>query len=371
MKILTVRTQLKKYRIFIGYNIIENSGTFLKENNISESIFIISSPKIYKLHGRKLQTALRNANIDDIGYALFNDTEENKSYQTYINLIGKLIEFDRGKEKRITVIAFGGGVVGDVAGFVAGTYKRGIPLVQIPTTLLSMVDSSIGGKTGIDFSWKNKTIKNILGEFYQPDLVLIDLSFLKTLPEKAIIQGIAEIIKYGIISDLELFEYLEKTTQEIISSIDRKIFMQLIFRAVNIKRKIVQQDERETKGIRTVLNYGHTIGHAIEAATNFNYSHGEAISIGMICEAEISNRLGLLKKADVRRIENLIKKFHLPTKITGCKISKLIEILRYDKKFHSGKNLFVLPVKIGKVILKSDIDEEIIYSVLTDFYKSF
>ncbi|MDI6642255.1 MAG: 3-dehydroquinate synthase [Elusimicrobiota bacterium] len=364
MKIISVKTPSRKYEIVIGYNIVNHLGRLLKKLNIAESIFIVSSPRIYNLYGERVYKAIKKCGIEDIGIALFQDNEENKSYQTYINLIGKLIDFDAGKEKKITVVALGGGVVGDVAGFIAGTYRRGVSLVHLPTTLLAMVDSSIGGKTGIDFKWQDKTIKNILGGFYQPNLVLTDLSFLDTLSRVDIYHGLSEIIKYGVIKDRNLFEYIEKNTKKIVQ-LNPKVLLQLVYWCCDIKCQVVEQDERETKGIRTILNFGHTIGHAVEGATNFKFSHSDAVAFGMVCEAEIANMLGLIDIKIVNRIENLIKKFHLPTEIRNCKLLKIIEILHYDKKFHSGKNLFVLPVRIGKVVLKTDINEEIIRTVLT------
>ncbi|MFN3967179.1 MAG: 3-dehydroquinate synthase family protein, partial [Endomicrobiia bacterium] len=260
MNIVNVQTNSKKYKILIGWKILPKLCDVLKKQKISESVFIISTDRIFNIYGEKLISILKNSKITDLGFALIPDGEKSKSWHNYEKLINKIIDFDSGKEKKITVIALGGGVVGDISGFVAGTYKRGVPFVQIPTTLLAMVDSSIGGKTGIDFRHKNKVIKNVLGQFYQPDLVLSDLSFLRTLPKKQLLNGLAEVIKYGIIKDINLFDFLENNTEKILS-LEKSAMNYIVKRSSEIKRDIVQQDERETKLIRTILNYGHTIGH--------------------------------------------------------------------------------------------------------------
>ncbi|MFH0807218.1 MAG: 3-dehydroquinate synthase, partial [Elusimicrobiota bacterium] len=261
------------------------------------------------------------------------------------------------------VLALGGGVVGDMAGFVASSYRRGVPFVQMPTTLLSAVDSSIGGKTGIDFRRKGKIIKNIVGSFYQPSLVLTDISFLKTLPKKELLNGLAEIIKYGVIKEAELFHFIDKNIAQILDY-GPEALGYIIGKSTKIKRDIVQLDEKETKNIRIILNYGHTVGHAIEGAGNFKTSHGEAVAIGMVCEAEISFKLGLLAESKCLQIERLIAKAGLPVKIKGCTVSSLMEIMKYDKKFRKGQNKFVLPVDIGKVTVKTGIPNQIIRSVL-------
>jgi len=367
MNSVSVKTLSKEYKIIIGWSILPKLGKILKKQQISESVFIISTDKIFGLYGKKLISMLKNSKISDLGFALLPDGEKSKSWESYEKLIKKIVDFDSGKEKRTTVVGLGGGVVGDIAGFVAGTYKRGVPFVQIPTTLLAMVDSSIGGKTGIDFRHKNKIVKNLLGQFYQPDLVFTDLSFLKTLPKRQLLNGLAEVIKYGIIKDEKLFEFLENRTSEILS-LEKSAINYIVKTSCEIKKDIVQQDERETKSIRTILNYGHTIGHAIESASGLSFTHGEAISVGMIVEAKISNKLGLLKEKDLKRIENLIQKFGLPTKIKSTEVNKIISAMKYDKKFSGGKNKFVLPVRIGKVVIKTGIEEKKIVSILSGYF---
>ena len=363
MKTIVLKTNSSCYKIVIGSNIIHGLASNIKQLNIAESIFIISSPKIFGLYGKTIVSGLKHSCINDVGVGIFPDGENNKSWSNYEELLGRVLDFDNGKKKKMTILALGGGVVGDMAGFVASTYRRGVPFVQIPTTMLSAVDSSIGGKTGIDFKRKGKIIKNIVGSFYQPSLVLTDISLQKTLPKKELLNGLSEVIKYGIIKDVELFQFVDKSLKLILGYVPSALEY-IIDKSCAIKRDIVQLDEKETKNIRAILNYGHTIGHAIEGAGNFKTNHGEAVAIGMVCEAEIAVKLGLLPKNKCSQIERLISKAGLPVKIEGCSVNSLMETMKYDKKFQKGQNKFILPVDIGKVTVKTGIPEQIIHSVL-------
>lgn len=358
-EVLTVNTPSRNYKILIGAGIIGRLGKTLKALRLDESCFVVSSPRVFSLYGKKVTGILRGSGIKDVGVGLFPDGEKNKSWKNYEKILSLLISFDGGKKKRITVIALGGGVVGDLAGFVASTYRRGVPFVPVPTTFLAAVDSSVGGKTGIDFIQNNRVIKNIVGQIYQPSLVLTDLSFFKTLPKREFLSGIAEVIKYGIIKDRRFFEYLESHKDEVLS-LNAPALGRIVRRSCEIKSDIVERDERETKGIRTILNYGHTVGHAVESVSCFRYTHGEAISIGMAAEGRISNKSGYLPGAELERIKDIIQGFGLPVQAEGCPRGDLLKVMMYDKKFHGGRNLFVLPVRIGKVIVKRDIDENII-----------
>jgi 3-dehydroquinate synthase len=249
-------------------------------------------------------------------------------------------------ERKSFIVALGGGVVGDLAGFVAATYLRGIPFIQIPTTLLSQVDSSVGGKTGINL----RAGKNLVGAFYQPKLVLCDLDTLKTLPEREFRAGMAEVIKYGIIYDARLFAELERDLPKILKR-DKKALAPIIARCCEIKAEIVSQDEMEN-GLRAILNFGHTIGHAIENSFGYGkFLHGEAISIGQVAAAKLSEKILKLSKREVERIETLFKWAGLPTqtKISASQKKRLFEAMRLDKKTRDGVIRFVLARKIGKV----------------------
>ncbi|MEA3305458.1 MAG: 3-dehydroquinate synthase, partial [Candidatus Omnitrophota bacterium] len=288
-------------------------------------------------------------------FEIVPDSESSKSGKIYSGLINKIAGLDKGK--RPFIIAFGGGVIGDLAGFVAAVYRRGIPLVQIPTTLVAQVDSSIGGKVAIDLPMA----KNLVGAFYQPRIVICDMSVLKSLPEREIKCGLSEIIKYSIISSRKFFDFLHKNIKPL-KELKRKNLSHVIRKCCSIKSKIVSADEKDTKGIRIILNYGHTIGHAIEAAVKYSgaYNHGEAIAAGMLAAAIISNKMGMLSSKELIEIGGLINKAGLPVTIKGLKASKILSRYCHDKKFIDGTNRFVLPIKIGKVKLTENVPAKLI-----------
>jgi 3-dehydroquinate synthase len=266
-------------------------------------------------------------------------------------------------ERKSFIVALGGGVVGDLAGFVAAIYLRGIPFVQIPTTLLAQVDSSVGGKTGVNL----RAGKNLVGAFYQPRLVLCDLDTLKTLPEREFRAGLAEVIKYGIIFDAKLFAQLERDLPKILQR-DEKILAPIIARCCEIKAEVVSKDETES-GLRAILNFGHTIGHAIENSSGYGkFLHGEAISIGQVLAAKMSQKiLGLLQN-EVERIENLFSRAGLPTqiKLNPAQRKKLFAAMKLDKKVSNGEIKFVLAQKIGKVVWNQRVPEKLIEQALDE-----
>ncbi|MDD4901551.1 MAG: 3-dehydroquinate synthase [Patescibacteria group bacterium] len=297
---------------------------------------IITDSNVGKLYAVDLGKKLNQAGLFSKVFS-FTAGEKSKTFATVISLGRKMIKNGFGRESMI--IALGGGVVGDLAGFLASIFERGIKFIQIPTTLLAQVDSSIGGKTGVDMPEG----KNLFGAFYQPVAVITAINFLNTLPKKEIKNGLAELIKYGTIKDAKLYEFLQNNY----SNLGEKELVEIIERAAKIKAAIVSKDEKES-GERTILNYGHTIGHAIETIENYKISHGEAVALGMVFEGKISNLLGLLSDADLSSQNELIHSAGLPTVYKG-NINKLVEIMEYDKKAQSGSPRFVLPIKIGTV----------------------
>ncbi len=360
MKKITINLgQKRKYDVIIGYNNLNKIGSYIKKFDIGKSLFIITDSHVNKLYGQKVKNIFKKSGFQDIYIAEFPEGEKSKTYKIYLILIEKLIEFDNELNKDLFIATLGGGVPGDIGGFAASTFRRGINYIQIPTTFLANVDSGIGGKVGIDF----KNIKNLLGSFYQPKLVFVDLSFLKTLDKRELKSGFAEVIKYGVIKDYKFFVYIEKHYKDILN-LNPKIMESIVGKSYRIKADVVKKDERDTKEIRMALNYGHTIGHAIESASGFYFKHGEAISIGMVCANDIACNLGMLNLKDANRIENLLSKSQLPVKISHCKVSDIIEFLKHDKKNISGTNRFVLPSKIGKVEIKRGIPENLIEKVL-------
>ena len=327
----------RSYDILIGDGLLSNSGAIIKKLKIGRDAVVITNKAIRRAYGRTLKNSLNMSGIS-VKFELLPDSEKAKSSHTLLKVLNHIAAYD--KKRSVFIIAFGGGVVGDLAGFAAAAYKRGIPYVQIPTTLLAQVDSSVGGKVAIDLP----AAKNLAGAFYQPKAVISDIDVLMSLSPRQARNGLAEIIKYGAIKDRALFVYLERNCRKA-ASLDKKVLEHLIMRSVRIKARLVGEDELDRKGKRIILNYGHTIGHAIEAASSYSnrYNHGEAIAIGMCVAADIASRLNLLKRDDAERIERLIKRCGLPTRIEGLKFDKIYEAHLHDKKFIRNKNRFVLP----------------------------
>ncbi|MFA6349379.1 MAG: 3-dehydroquinate synthase [Candidatus Omnitrophota bacterium] len=349
MKTIKLKTQSRTYEIKTGNKLLNNLGRFLKRFNFGQDAYIITNSVLKRKYGARLTRALKLGNYS-AKFFLVPDSEASKSLNIASSVIKDLANYD--KKKRIFIIAFGGGVIGDVAGFVASIYKRGIPFIQIPTTLLAQVDSSIGGKTGVDL----EVGKNLIGTFYQPALVLSDVELLRSLDKRQMRSGLAEVIKYAAIMDAALFKYLEGNIEKVLK-FDPKAVEHVIFRCAGLKAKIVQQDEKEEKGIRTILNFGHTIGHAIEAACNYKkYSHGEAIALGMLVSSELSYRLRLLEKNDLLRIEKLIAKTGLPVKLKNVCPRSIIKAHYRDKKFIGSRNRFVLLEGLGRCKVCQNVD---------------
>jgi 3-dehydroquinate synthase len=345
----------RSYTIVIGRKALQHLGLRLKEFRPSR-VAIISNKTVFPLYREPLQKSFENSGIKHDIF-LVPDGEEYKDLLWASYLYGELLKarFDRNS----LLVAFGGGVIGDLTGFVASTYMRGIRYVQVPTTLLSQVDSSVGGKTGVNHPMG----KNMIGTFYQPSLVLIDIDTLKTLPQQEFRSGMAEIIKYGIIADRELFDSLEKNRDDIYMAGDSLVT--LLQRSCEIKAEVVSQDEKET-GLRAILNFGHTIGHAVETVTGYRrFLHGEAIALGMCCAADLAVRLGMLLNRDAARIKRLVELYALPVSLPDdIDVSDIINAMEIDKKAQSGRLRFVLPESIGKVKIVEDVDRKMIKEVL-------
>jgi 3-dehydroquinate synthase len=353
MKIIRLNLKERSYPIYIEDGSISKCGCILKKLNIGKDAVIITNHKLKKILAGKVKKSLVKHNLSYKFYTV-PDSEKAKSFQSCLNLIDKISKYDN--RKQIFLIALGGGVIGDLTGFVASIYKRGTPYIQIPTTLLAQIDSAIGGKTAIDLP----AAKNLVGAFHQPKTVIVDPKILKTLPKRQLTSGLSEVIKYAVIKDKALFSFLNKNHKKILSL--NKSAIELIERkCITIKSKIVEEDEQEKKGIRTILNFGHTVGHALESAGGYKrYNHGEAIGLGMVCASEIAFNLKLLSRENLNKIINTIKLFRLPHKIKGINLSKIIPSLIKDKKFIRAKNRFVLPTVIGKVKVIKDIPEVVI-----------
>jgi 3-dehydroquinate synthase len=356
MKRLNIDLGERSYDILIGRDILSKVGEFISNQlEVSRSI-IITHPSVRKLFGEKVESGLTLAGYSP-SFIEIPEGETSKSLQQVELVYDRLLEMKC--DRKSLLIALGGGVVGDLTGFIAATYQRGIPFIQVPTTLLSQVDSSVGGKTAVN----HPRGKNMIGAFYQPKLVLIDLDTLITLPRKELRAGLAEVIKYGIIADATLFDFLEKNTEKILS-LNSDCLEYIIETSCTIKAQVVEKDERESRH-RMILNFGHTFSHAIETLTNYTeYLHGEALSIGMIQAARLSVETELCHKDVPLRIINLLKKFRLPIQTPDLKSEDIVESMHNDKKNSHNKLRFILAKAIGLVEIVDDVPETTIKAVL-------
>ena len=284
---------------------------------------------------------------------ILKGTEENKSMEEIERLCDSAVE--NGCDRKSLFIALGGGIVGDMTGFASAIYMRGIDFIQVPTTLLAMVDSSVGGKTGVNLS----SGKNLAGAFHQPKAVLTDVHFLETLPDREIRNGLGEIVKYGVGLDKDLFELLENNVNKL-NSLDLDFYQKIIYDCCAIKCRIVQEDEKE-HGCRALLNLGHTFGHAIEAVSNFEITHGEAVAAGLFCAGQLALKLDLWQQDDFDRMQKLADALHLPSKLKKeWKFEDMLKVMLHDKKTVKGNLNIVLPNAIGNSLIKKDIPEDLI-----------
>ncbi len=357
MKKVMVRLGSNSYNIHIGPGLIAQTGAKLKEIGFSDKLVIITDPTVKSLYGNILKESLTDSGFRVLILEV-PEGEEQKSLETAGRLYYELTDFYA--ERTTPILALGGGVIGDLTGFVAATYQRGVPLIQIPTTLLAQVDSSIGGKVAINHG----LLKNKIGAFYQPRLVISDITALKTLPAGQFSDGLAEVIKYGVIWDEELFTYLERNIDQI-KSLDGQALEIIVFRSTKIKATVVEKDERDF-GLRNILNYGHTIGHAIESVSDFKVQHGEAVAIGMLAAARISNKLGILDQNDVIRLKDVIARAGLPTELPSLELERLMQAIRHDKKILQGKIRFVLLKSIGNVFVTDEVSPLLIEQSLVE-----
>lgn len=361
MKTITVKLKKYSYKIIIGRDIMPSLGRYICKLKIGDSAYIITNTAIKRRYASILSRALKGKGFN-CRFKLIPDSEKSKSFTVANEVIQDIAHYD--KKRSFFIIAFGGGVIGDLAGFVSSIYKRGIPYVQLPTTLLAQVDSSIGGKTALDLNQG----KNLVGAFYQPRLVFIDVTLLKTLPLRQLRAGLAEVIKYGLIKDSRLFTYLEQRHKDILR-VNPAALEYIVSVCAQIKARIVQTDEREEKGIRTILNFGHTIGHAIEQAAGYTrYNHGEAVALGMLAETFISKRLKLIDNQTASRITHIIKAIGLPVKIKGISPKDVLTAHYHDKKFKGPQNRFVLIEGIGKAKIVKNIPLKIIQEGLKEIF---
>lgn len=354
----------RSYEIMIGDDLLSQAGAYLNPILRSPRVAILTDENVAPLHLEKLTKSLDDVGIDHISIIL-PAGERSKSLATYEKVMGQLLDAKIQRDEAL--IALGGGVIGDLAGFAASTLRRGVDFVQIPTTLLSQVDSSVGGKTGLNAPQG----KNLIGAFYQPKLVLADVGLLSSLPKRELLAGYAEVVKYGLLGDFEFFSWLEVNGPAVIEG-DIAARIKAVEKSVLAKAAIVAQDERES-GVRALLNLGHTFGHALEAETEYGpyLNHGEAVAIGMIMAAELSIKMGLLSGQDGRRIHAHFRAVGLPQKVPNIadlswQSDRLLDHMRQDKKVSSGKLTFILLKSIGDAFTTQEVTVSDILDVLTN-----
>lgn len=356
---ITVKLPQDSYEIAIAADSLHQLGSRMESLKIGKKVLVISNPEIFGHYGKACLDSLQAAGFETYSH-LIPAGEEYKNLQS----IQQIYDTAQANhlERSSTMVALGGGVVGDMTGFAAATWLRGIDFVQVPTSLLAIVDASVGGKTGVN----HPQGKNLIGAFYQPKLVAIDPNLLKTLPPREFRAGIAEVIKYGVIWDEDLFTKLEHHGDlDTLENVGTELLETLITRSCQAKAEVVSQDEKEA-GLRAILNYGHTIGHAVESLTNYKqFVHGEAVAIGMVAAGKIAVEMGLWTKEEASRQDALIIKAGLPTEIPPeLAIADILETIKSDKKVKAGKVRFILPTAIGEVTITDRVKPEILMKAL-------
>lgn len=357
MEKITVPLRERSYDILIEFGSAARIGSALSNLGLGKKGVVVSDSNVGPLYASLIVDSLAGAGFD-VRVATIPAGEENKTLETAARLYREMLSF--GLDRKSFVLSLGGGLVGDVAGFAAATYMRGIRFVQVPTTLLAQVDASVGGKVGVNLPEG----KNLVGAFHQPSLVLIDPQLLATLPSRELVSGFAEVVKYGIIRDPDFFSFLEENYEDVLS-LKRAAVEKAVAVSCRIKADVVGADEREESGLRAILNFGHTVAHALEALTDYDtYRHGEAVSIGMVCAAEISSKLGYLSEGAADRMSNLLQKAGLPVTFSNLDPTHILARMCFDKKAVGEKIRFVLARTIGDVFLSDDVALDIVHGVL-------
>jgi 3-dehydroquinate synthase len=357
-KTISVHSAAGSYDIVCGAGALNQAGSRIASLGKFSSLHVVSSPKVWRAAGGQMLASLNDLNNGNLAKVhLMNDAETKKNLRTVESVSRSLVR--AGADRRSLIVAVGGGVIGDVAGFVAASYLRGVRLVQVPTTVVAQVDSSIGGKTGVNLPEG----KNLVGAFYPPKLILTDPVVLRTLPEREFRGGLAEVIKHSIIADAGMFEYLEENISKVLRR-DRAALEFLIPRNAAIKAKVVSRDERES-GLREILNFGHTFAHALERTTHYRrFQHGEAVAWGMMAAALLGHEAGVTRADDVSRIVTLVRSIGPFPPWPKVPAKALIASMRADKKARDGQIRFVLAPRIGKAATYDDVPLDAIFRVL-------
>jgi len=353
METLSVALGSRAYPIHIGAGILDAAELY-RPHLADGAAAIVTNAVVAPLYLEKIRHALKGTRVTEV---VIGDGEQSKSWRGVEQVVDALLAARLGRDG--LVVALGGGVIGDLAGFAAAVYQRGVPFIQVPTTLLSQVDSSVGGKTAINHALG----KNMIGAFHQPVAVISDVATLDTLPDRELRSGLAEVIKHGFALDAAFVDWLESNVEKILGR-DRGALGYAVRRSCELKARIVAADEREA-GERALLNFGHTFGHAIEAGTGYgSWLHGEAVAAGMVMAAELSSLMGQLKKTEVSRVRELVKRAGLPVSGPALAPERMLELMALDKKAAKGKTRFVLLESLGRAALRSDVDEKAVRAAI-------
>ncbi len=356
-----VQTPTAAYPVFVGWGILDKLGIKMKQAGLSGAANIVSDETVFSIYGNAVKKTLEKAGFT-VNSCVVPPGEASKNINQAVKIYDFLIE--HRTERNDVIVALGGGMIGDLAGFVAATFLRGLPWLQVPTSLIAMTDASIGGKVAVD----HPRGKNLIGAFYQPRLVVADVKTLTTLQQRELTSGWAEVIKHGLVLDADFFQFLEKNAKELVK-LERDITVKVIYRSAALKCRVVSEDEKET-GIRTILNYGHTVAHGLEAATSYGrFLHGEAVAIGMMASARLSHHLGLLSTKAVERHRTILQKFGLPTDCSGVTLKDVLAAMKWDKKVRSKAVRWVLLKDIGQVLMSSEVPEKDVLKVLQEVIK--
>ena len=349
----------RSYEILVGNGLIAEAGWLIREQGIKGRVMVVTNPTVAGWYLEPLVNSLEAAGYQ-LAPTMIPDGESYKSLEQANQLYDRLAELEY--DRKSVLIALGGGVIGDLTGFVAATYMRGIQFVQIPTTLLAQVDSSVGGKVAVN----HPKGKNLIGAFYQPKLVISDVGSLKTLPERELSSGMAEVIKHGIIADENYYQLIQGDLKSI-REVNTDILTWVVMGSCKIKAEVVRQDETET-GLRAILNFGHTIGHACESLTHYeHYKHGEAVALGMLAAVKIAGRLQLLEEQGLEHsLTRLLQELNLPLTISGLSVDEVIQRLYLDKKVEYGKLRWIMPQRTGKVFITGEIPQQVVAEVLAE-----
>lgn len=355
MKTLNIKSKEKTYPVFIGKDIFNKLPEFISGNKLNENLFIIIDANVNRYYGKNIQTVLSD-NFNKVFVYVLQPGEKSKSVKKLFSVYSSLIENNFGRDTLL--ISIGGGVTGDIAGFAASSFMRGIQLIHIPTTIIAAIDSSVGGKTGINY----KNLKNNIGSFYHPEFILIDTSFFSTLNSREINSGVGEIIKYAFLIGEDFFDFIF-TNIEKIYSLNPSIIKKIIIASITFKSSVVEFDEKE-KDLRKILNLGHTFAHAIESEMNFRIKHGEAVIAGITAVLFLSNKVGVLSTTSLSRMLSLISIARINFKLKPASFNSIFEFMMLDKKNTDGRINFVLVKDVGNILIDINVNKsDIIYSL--------